>query len=97
MPLHGIGAAAVKTSSMFEEYFDLVIQTHPFSGGGSKNNIRANPVMGQGLSTSLNVECSREMRYGRSATPHIYTSWQWPWREISPTDAALLIDKGANS
>ena len=96
---------------MREEYRDIVIQTYHFEGGASKNTVRAHPMAGQGLSIKLNVECSRDMRYGKPVgsmflvrarikwtsatctTPHIYTSWQWPWREISLKEANTLINQ----
>ena len=110
----GRGSPFHSLAVMIEEYRDIIIQTHLFGGGGSKNSVRAHPVAGQGLSTKLNVECSREMRYGKPVgtmflvrarikwtsttctTPHIYTSWQWAWREISPEETEKIIKRAAN-
>lgn len=40
----------------------VFIETYKNSGGGSSKSIRARPIAGQGLSTSMNVECSEKMR-----------------------------------
>ena len=44
------------------EYRKIIVETYKYSGGGSSSSIRARPVSGQGLDTSMNVECSSKMR-----------------------------------
>jgi len=43
-------------------YRYVIIQTYKRTGGGSSKSVRARPIEGQGLDTSMNVECSSPMR-----------------------------------
>ena len=43
-------------------YLQVIIETYHHAGGGSSKKVRARPVGGQGLDTSMNVECSSKMR-----------------------------------
>ena len=44
------------------EYRQVVIETYRNAGEPTSARIRARPIPGQGLSTDMKVECSREMR-----------------------------------
>ena len=43
-------------------YREVVIETYKNTRGGSSKSIRAKPIAGQGLDTTMNVECSSSMR-----------------------------------
>lgn len=43
-------------------YRQVVIETYKGRNTGANNGIRARPIAGQGLNTSMNVECSSKMR-----------------------------------
>lgn len=87
-------------------YRDLVIETFLASGGGSKHSVRARPLSGQGFPTTMRVECSSAMREkyppgtkflikakvkDTEQDPHLYTSWQWPYRVVTDTEVSELI------
>lgn len=93
---------------MGEYYRDVIIETFRHTGGNSKHSIRARPLPGQGLLTSMRVECSSSMREGNPLgtlfkvrakikdtvqEPHLYTSWQWAYEIVSAEDAADFIAK----
>jgi len=44
------------------QYRDVIIETFRNIGGGSSKSIRARPIAGQSLDTSMKVECSSSMR-----------------------------------
>lgn len=88
----------------------MIIETFRHTGGSSKHSIRARPLPGQSLSTSMRVECSSSMREGHPLgtlfkvrakikdtiqEPHLYTSWQWTYEIVSAKDAADFIAKKA--
>lgn len=87
-------------------YRNVVIETFEATGGGSKNAIRARPLAGQGFPTTMRVECSTAMRENyplgtrfliraklknTGQDPHLYTSWQWPFRVVSNAEASKII------
>lgn len=91
---------------MADYYRYVIIETFRFIGGGSKHSIRARSLPGQGLQTSMKVECSASMRERHpvgtkfkvwakiKATddfPHLYTSWQWAYEVFSDQDAQAFI------
>ena len=93
---------------MTDYYRDVIIETYFHSGGGSKHPIRAKPISGQGLSTSMTVECSSSMREKHaigtllkvrakikctSQEPHLYTYYGWPYEVITAEDANDFIAK----
>lgn len=95
---------------MGDYYRDVIIETFRHTGGNSKHSIRARPLPGQGLSTSMRVECSSSMREGHPPgtlikvrakikdtvqEPHLYTSWQWAYEIVNAQDAADFIEKKA--
>ncbi|MDO8787459.1 MAG: hypothetical protein Q7J42_05255 [Sulfuritalea sp.] len=93
---------------MADDYRYVIVETYLHSGGSSKHSIRARPMAGQGLSTSMRVECSSEMRESHPVgtklkvkakikstdqTPHLYTSWQWAYEVVSAEQARIFIEK----
>lgn len=93
---------------MVDHYRDVIIETFRHTGGNSKHSIRARPMSGQGLSTSMRVECSSSMRNKHQVgtlfkirakikstdqEPHLYTSWQWTYEILSAQEAADFIAK----
>lgn len=93
---------------MADYYRYVIIETFWHSGGGSKHSIRARPLLGQGLSTTMQVECSSSMRNmhplgtkfkvlakikNTNLTPHLYTSWQWKYDVVSDDEAKDFIQK----
>ena len=93
---------------MTDYYRDVIIETYTHTGGSSKHLIRARPLPGQGLSTTMRVECSSKMRdihpigtlfkvrakiKCTDQSPHLYTSWQWPYEIVSNQTAAGFVAK----
>ncbi|SCZ84275.1 hypothetical protein [Nitrosomonas mobilis] len=93
---------------MGDYYRNVIIETFHHTGGSSKHSIRARPLLGQGLSTSMRVECSSSMREGHPLGTlfkvrakikntvqelHLYTSWQWAYEIINAQEAADFIAK----
>lgn len=87
-------------------YRYVIIETYSSSGECSRHSIRARPLPGQGLPTSLKVECSSSMRERHpigtkfkvwakvkdtSDSPHLYTSWQWKYDVLTGSEAEAFI------
>lgn len=93
---------------MADYYRYVIVETFMHRGGGSKHSIRARPLAGQGLPTSMRVECSSAMRENHPVgtklkvwarikstdhTPHLYTSWQWVYEVVNSEQARAFIEK----
>jgi hypothetical protein len=106
----GFFALVLLGASMGDYYRDVIIETYLNTEGSSKHAIRARPFPGQGLSSSMRVECSSSMREKHSVgtlfkvrakikntalEPHLYTSWQWAYEIVSPQYAADFVAKNA--
>ena len=92
-------------------YHNVVIETYRNIHGGSSNSIRAHPLPGQGLDTSMNVECSSKMRKGHpvgtkfllqakvtdrdGGSPFLYAHYNAPYRVVSYDEAREFINKNA--
>lgn len=91
---------------MSHYYRYVVIETYQSHGEFSRHSIRARPLPGQGLPTSMKVECSASMRERHPVgtkfkvwakikatddAPHLYTSWQWAYEVFSDQDAQAFI------
>jgi hypothetical protein len=92
---------------MGSEYRELVVQTYLNVGEESKKRVRARPFPGQGVSATMNVECSESMRVEypigtrfvlrcketckEGGTPFLYSSWQWPYRVVTAAQARAFI------
>jgi hypothetical protein len=87
-------------------YRKIVVQTYENTSEPSKRRIRAHPLAGQGLSTSLNVECSTKMRDRHPVgtlfivdvkitdyrgTTFLYTYYNWPYEVVTPQQANRFI------
>ena len=87
-------------------YRYVIIETYHSYGESSRHSVRARPLSGQGLSTSLKVECSSSMRdrhpigtkfkvwakvKDTADAPHLYTSWQWKYDVLSDSEAEAFI------
>jgi hypothetical protein len=89
------------------QYLDIVIETYRNIHGSSSKSIRARPLDGQGLDTSMNVECSSKMRRGNpigtkfllqakvtdreGGPPFLYAHYNAPYRVITDEQARELI------
>lgn len=93
---------------MSDYYRDVIIETFRHSGGNTKHSIRARPLPGQGLDTSMRVECSSSMRESHAIgtlfkvrakiknttqEPHLYTSWQWKYEVVTFVEANIFISQ----
>jgi hypothetical protein len=92
------------------QYRKIAIHTYQSSNEASSKSIRARPLPGQGIATTMHVECSSKMRNkypvgtvfvikaqitNREGGPDfVYTSWQWPYSTISLEDAQNKIASG---
>jgi len=92
-----------------DDYREIVIETYRNRGEPSRKAIRARKLSGQGLPVDLKVECSSSMRERHAVgtrflvcckltnrdggTPFLYTSYQWPYRVITDTEANDFIRK----
>ena len=88
-------------------YRYVIIETYRSDNELSRHSIRARPLSGQGLSTTLKVECSTSMRElhpigtkfkvwakikNTEDAPHLYTSWQWKYEIVSDEDVQAFIN-----
>jgi hypothetical protein len=91
---------------MQDSYRYVLIQTYGATAEQSKHQLRARPLAGQGLDTTMRVECSAKMREEHpegtifkvvakikdtDREPHVYTSWQWKFEVLSAEQAATFI------
>jgi hypothetical protein len=92
------------------QYRKIAVQTYRSSGEASSKSIRARPLPGQGIATTMHVECSSKMRNAhpvgtvfilkaqitsREGGPaFVYTSWQWPYSITTFEDAQNKIASG---
>ena len=76
-------------------YRQIVIETYAGPPRGGHGHIRARPIDGQFYPTTMNVECSRDMRKRypvgtrfrihakevtkEDGTPFLYTHFNWPY------------------
>ena len=90
-------------------YRKVIIQTYKRSGGGSSKSVRARPIDGQGLNTSMNVECSSPMRKNNpigtlflleakvtnreNGPPFLYAHFETPYKIISEQEAKEFLSK----
>lgn len=89
-------------------YRHIIVKTYRNFQEPSNKSIRAHPLPGQGLSTSLNVECSSRMRNqhppgtlflikaqitDREGTPFVYSYFGWSYRVASQAEADEFIAK----
>ena len=87
-------------------YRYVLIQSYLAQGEQSKHRMRARPLAGQGLDTSMRVECSAKMIEAHpegtifkvvakikdtEREPHVYTSWQWRYETLTPDQALAFI------
>ena len=87
-------------------YRYFIIETYENRGEPSSKKIRAHPFPGQGVPTSLNVECSAPMREShspgtlfkvdckvtdREGTPFLYRHYSWPYEVVSRQAAQKFI------
>ena len=89
-------------------YRKVIIETFRSSGGGSSKLVRARPIDGQGLDTSMKVSCSSSMRKSepvgtlflleakvtdREGAPFLYSHYNTPYKIISVQDANEFLSK----
>jgi hypothetical protein len=89
-------------------YRYVLIQSYRAHGEQSKHTLRARPLPGQGLATSMRVECSAKMREDHpegtifkvvakikdtDREPHVYTSWQWQYETLTVDQAKSFIQR----
>ena len=87
-------------------YFYVVIETFETLGEFSHNSIRARPIPGQGLSTSMRVECSTAMRKKypvgskikiwaqkkqTGSSLHLYTHYSWEYKILTDQEVEVFI------
>jgi Na+-transporting NADH:ubiquinone oxidoreductase subunit NqrF len=88
------------------EYRYVIIETFYAWGEPSRHRIRARPLPGQGLPTTMRVECSARIREAyrvgtkfkilarikyTDQNPHLYSSYKWSVNVISEEQAAAFI------
>ena len=88
-------------------YRYFIIQTYENRGEPSSKKVRARPMLGQGVSSSLNVECSTAMREAhpprtlfkvdckvtdREGTEFLYRHFSWPYEIVTPEQAKQFIE-----
>lgn len=92
-------------------YRYVVIETYRNIHGGSSKSVRARPLAGQGLDTTMNVECSSKMRTGHpigtkfllqakitdreGGEPFLYAHYNTPYRVINDGESKKFIEKNA--
>jgi hypothetical protein len=96
---------------MAGDYQQVLVQTYRAVGEQSSKSTRARPLAGQGLDTTMKVECSSNMRDGhphgtifqltakitnrRGGPPFVYTHPQWPFKVLTAVQAADFLAKSA--
>lgn len=91
------------------EYLQIIIKTYKRTGGASKASVRAHPIDGQGIDTSMNVECSSRMRKKNpvgtlflleakvvrreGGTPFLYAHHQAPYKIVSEREARDFLSR----
>jgi len=89
------------------QYKDIVIETYEGPRESSTGAPPARPLPGQGLKTSLKVECSGKMRKDfpigtkfivtakitdREGTPFVYSHYKWSWKIVTSAEALKHIN-----
>ncbi len=90
-------------------YQEVIVETYKYTGGGSSHSIRARPLPGQELDTSMHVECSSSMRKKHpvgtklkiqakitdreGGPPFLYTYHKWPYKVVTDQEAKDFIDR----
>lgn len=93
-----------------EPFFDILVES--FDGGnvsGRRGRLHVRPVAGQGLDTSLYVECSREMREDyplgtmfivtgklsnrKGGVEYLKCPHQWGYSVVGDTEARRFLSK----
>jgi len=88
-------------------YRTVAIETYSGRGTTSSEGVRARPLPGQKLDTSMNVECSSKMRRGypvgtkfliqakvtckEGGTPFLYSHYNQPYKVINAEEADTFI------
>ena len=87
-------------------YFYVVIETFQTAAEFSHNSIRARPILGQGLPTSMRVECSTSMRnkypFGSKIkiwaqkkqtglSAHLYTHFSWEYKVLTDQEVEVFL------
>lgn len=90
-------------------YRYFVIETYENKGEPSSKKVRARPLIGQGVSAQLNVECSVAMREAhppgtlfkvdckvtdREGTSFLYRHFSWPYQVVTREQANEFIEVG---
>lgn len=87
----------------------VIVETFNAGGEKSRSPIRVRPLSGQGFSSDMRVECSREMRTAfpvgqlflifvkltsRLDSPDfLYSSYRDPWNPVTKSEAEEFIKK----
>ena len=90
-------------------YRFYIVKTHRNSGEESDAKIRVSPIAGQGLPTSMKVECSRSMRKEypvgtlfrlkakitdkEGGTPFLYSPPHWEYAVVSENEIRGYISE----
>lgn len=90
-------------------YRQVIIETYKSIGDGSSKSIRARPISGQGLDTSMKVECSSKMRKTHpigtlflldaqitdreGGTPFLYAHYDSSYEIVSQSEVAEFLLK----
>lgn len=88
-------------------YRTIAIETYSGRSTTSSEGVRARPLAGQKLDTSMNVECSSKMRKGypvgtkfliqakitckEGGTPFLYSHYNQPYKVITAEEAEAFI------
>ena len=94
---------------IFDCYKEFALESCP-NCGGSNADVRVRPLAGQGVPTSMRVECSRDMREELTATtvailrckvitreggtPFLYSYFSNPYKLVSRKKAQAMIKRG---
>ena len=86
-------------SKPWSPYRQIIIETYRGPARGAHSSVRARPVAGEFYPTTMNVECSRDMRtrfpvgtkfriYAKETSregspPFLYTHFSWPYEVVS--------------
>jgi hypothetical protein len=90
-------------------YQKILVETYLAIGETSRSAVRVRPVLGQPFAQTMNVECSKHMRFEHplgtwfeievivkqkaGGEPFLYSPWQWPYSVLSKSQVNIYKRK----
>lgn len=107
-----VGFLQLRWAVEMSAYRELVVETYRNYGEPSGSSVRVRPVEGQGISTTMSVECSKSMRSAHplgtkflirckitnreDGSPFLYSSWQWKYKVLTDAETESYVRSGVD-